>query len=199
MTVKGVLRRAAVAALGGILCLTLVSCGGALAGSSNEEKALSIRAEYIGAVSIEMTVALKADYGDRVYEYTLKYTGDTNSGELEVMEPEIIAGLKAEVSNSDVSLKYDGAVLDTGAITEDGMTPIEAIPTMINAWKSGYISECYTEKLDETNTLVIVIDLSEGLSQRTWFDVTTNLPVKSETVSGEFVVIECKFENALLG
>ena len=52
--------------------------------STPENTAQEIQAEYEKAQSITMLLALTADYGDRVYEYNLKYTGSMASGDLEV-------------------------------------------------------------------------------------------------------------------
>ena len=62
-----------------------------------------------------MSMALNADYGDRVYAYKLKYSGDMTSGSIEILEPASIAGLTVQVSPDGTSLIYEDVTLDTGA------------------------------------------------------------------------------------
>lgn len=179
-----------------VLILPLSACQPAK--RNTEELALQIRASLIEASTLDMTVNVTADYGERVYDFTFTYTGNGDGGILIVTAPEAIAGLKAEVSVSNGTLTYDGAVLDTGGITHDGLSPAEALPVLIAQWQSGYISDCRFEKLDTFDTLAVTTKLTESVSQQTWFDVTTQLPIRSELYDGERMVIACCFEDIIL-
>ena len=53
------------------LCLLLAACGGGSGGRGDEELALDIRAEYLGMAACAATAEITADYGQRVYEFTL--------------------------------------------------------------------------------------------------------------------------------
>ena len=95
------------------LCFTLASCS--RTESSPEETAQEIQTEFCSAQAITMSMALNADYGDRVYAYKLKYSGDMTSGSIEILEPASIAGLTVQVSPDGTSLIYEDVTLDTGA------------------------------------------------------------------------------------
>lgn len=178
-----------------VLALLLSSCKSA---GSGQELALEIRAGLVKAVKLELTASVRADYGDRVYDFTFNYSGNADSGEIEITAPDSIAGLKAKVSVSGGTLEYDGAALDTGAVTKDGLSPAEALPVLISQWQTGYISGCNHEKLGDINTLAVTTDITETVLQRTWFDEKTHLPVRSELSDSDKTVITCRFENVII-
>jgi outer membrane lipoprotein-sorting protein len=160
--------------------------------------ASEIRTDYIKAQKLELTTDVKADYGDRVYDFTFKYTGDAEKGEILITAPESIAGLKATVSVKGGTLEYDGAVLDTGALTSDGLSPAEAIPLLLSQWQSGYITNTGFEKLGDTDTLSVTTDVSETITQRTWFDAKSRLPVRAELSDTGRMVLSCVFKNTVV-
>ena len=159
---------------------------------------MEIRAGLIEAEKLALTTSVRADYGDRVYDFSFNYSGNADRGHIEITAPESIAGLKAEVSVSGGTLEYDGAVLDTGAVTKDGLSPAEALPVLISQWQTGYISGCSYEKLGDLNTLAVTTDITESVMQRTWFDVKSHLPVQSELSDSGKTVISCRFENVII-
>ena len=76
-----------------VLCLT--ACGEK---SQPTQKALDFRTGLMEAGGCSFTAVVTADYGDKVYPFTLdcSYTGD--SARLQVLEPESIAGIAATVT-----------------------------------------------------------------------------------------------------
>jgi hypothetical protein len=178
-----------------ISLITLCACSPKTRG---EELALDIRTMMLEADSLDLTTQVTADYGERVFEFTFRYTGGAQDGTLEITQPEAIAGLKATVSVSGGTLEFDGAMLDTGAVTSDGLSPAQCIPVLISQWQSGYISGCNFEKLNDFETLAVTTDITQTVTQRTWFDKKTHLPIKSELYDGGMMVIDCLFENIVI-
>lgn len=176
--------------------LLISSCAGSR--SKGQQLALDIRADLISAEQLSLTASVTADYGDRVYDFTFTYTGSADKGIIEITSPDSIAGLKAEVSVSGGTLEYDGAVVDTGAVTKDGLSPADSLPVLISQWQSGYISGCNYEKLGDVSTLAVTTDITETVRQRTWFDVETHLPVRSELSDSGKMVIACLFEHVVI-
>ena len=182
-----------------IMLISLLSlCSCRTSQSSGEEMALDIRTMLLGADQLDITTHVTADYGERVYEFSFRYIGNAQEGTLEILSPEAIAGLKAKVSVTGGTLEFDGAVLDTGAVTSDGLSPAQCIPVLISQWQSGYISGCNFEKLDDNETLAVTTDITQNVSQRTWFDVKTLLPLKAEFYDSGVMVISCQFENIII-
>ena len=180
-----------------ILCviffsLSLGSCSSVSAKANMEE----IRGFLSSCGNMEIRAAVTADYGDRVFEYTLKYSGTSDSGVIEIISPDIVAGVRARVSFDDgIKLEYDGVSLDTGKLYEDGLSPVDAIPVMLRQWTEGYVSDCSSEKYGDTDCTAATIAVSDEVTLRTWFDSASLLPVHSELAYNGFVVINCDFEN----
>lgn len=179
-----------------LLLLTLCACGGVR--NNAEELALDIRTSLLEAADLDLTADVTADYGERVYDFTIRFTGNADKGAMEILAPEEIAGLKARIDLSGATLEYDGAELDTGALTADGLSPAEAIPVLISQWQSGFISGCGFEKLDEAETLSVTTDVSETVTSKTWFDVKTRLPLRSEISDGGRMAVTVRFSSAAI-
>jgi hypothetical protein len=165
--------------------------------NSGEETALDIRTMMLESDHIDLTARVTAitAFASRL---CLRYTGDAQAGTLEVLEPATIAGLKAAVSVTGGTLDYDGASLDTGGVTADGLSPAQCVPVLISQWRSGYISGCNFEKLGDDETLAFTTDITASVSERTWFDVGTLLPIKSELYDGGVMVLSCRFETIII-
>lgn len=178
-----------------IICIALILSGCSVS-ISPEASMKSIREFLCSCENTDMRAAITADYGDKIFEYTVKYSGSGTSGDIEIITPEIIAGICAHVSFDDgIKLEFDGAVLDTGSLYEDGLSPVDAIPMMLTQWQKGYISEYSFEKHDGTDCTAATITVSDEVSLRTWFDSETYLPMYAEIAYNGFVIIKCDFEN----
>ena len=188
------MRQVKLLALMTALSMTLCSCG---AGQTAEEKALEIQAEYAAWDTLTVTADVTADYGDRVYDFKLRYTGNHTEGTVEVLEPEEIAGLSATVSPDGDALIYDGAELSLGELTTDGLSPMKCIPMMIGNWSEGYIGRAETGSIDGTDSLAVTYTLSESEYLVTWFEYDTNLPIRSEIYFDGNMVLYCEFENII--
>lgn len=180
------------------ICISifLSSCTSPL---SAEDRMTNIRESICSCNRFEMRVNITADYGSKIFLYTLKYIGTDSDGSIEIIEPDSIAGLCANVSfDNGVKLEYDGAILDTGKLYEEGLSPVDAIPVMLLQWKHGYISECSAEKYGKEQCIAAVITISDEVSLRTWFEEDSYLPVHAEIMHNGFVIIACDFENILM-
>lgn len=178
------------------IVLLLCSCGQKV--QEKEELAMDIRANFLASETVNMTALVTADYGDRVYEFKMTYTGTGDAGDIKILSPEEIAGLMAHVSATDGTIEYDGAELYTGALTEDGLSPAGAIPVLIGQWRGGYIKTATREKLGETETLCIATDISDTVSQNTWFDTESLVPLRSELYNNGQMVVSCQFADVVL-
>jgi hypothetical protein len=161
------------------------------------DRAAEIQEEYTAIDSLTVTAEVTADYGDRVYEFRLKYTGDDEEGTVEILSPESVKGIAARLTSGGRALRYDGAELSLGSLTKDGLSPMECLPFMIGRWKNGYVSGAVTEKLDGTDTVAVTFDVSENESLVTWFEADSSLPVRAELFFDGDMVIRCEFENII--
>ena len=155
-----------------VLCLALSACSGPTA----EEAAR----ELVGGLELSgpvLTADVTADYGDRVYDFRLRYA----DGIVTILSPESIAGIEAEVKEDGVALRYDGAEVFTGTIA--GISPMSALPLFVNALGESYIVDA---RFGMDDTLEIDFRISDEVVLTAVFDRTSELPVSAEvTENGE--------------
>jgi hypothetical protein len=177
--------------------LSLASC--AAQQERVEDNALEIRTAIIEAQSISVTSAVTANYGDRVYTFSLDYTESADGGEIKILAPQSIAGVTARVTGGGVKLVYDGAELDTGVMADGETTPAGAVPTLIAQWRTGFVTSGVSERYGERDTFAMTTDISDVVSQKTWFDASTKLPIRAEIISGGNLILSVIFEKVTLG
>ena len=135
----------------GLLCvlmmglLFLPACSGAGSVSPEEELALTIRGEYLAMTKCTAQLSVTADYGQRVYEFELDAAVNGEETVLTVTAPELIAGVTARTAGKEGALEYDGVILETGALSRGGLSPVSAFPALLAAARSGFITACSAE------------------------------------------------------
>jgi len=136
------------------LLLTACQSGGGSGEVSPDSLAAQIRAEYLNLERWQSRMALRVDYGERVYSFTLdaSWVKDGESVFI-VVEPELIAGVTARLSKDGGVLEYDGVSLSTGPISEGGMEPLEAVPFLMDQLTRGYMASCSYETEGEVRQL----------------------------------------------
>ena len=178
-----------------ILCLLLASCGqgGQGGGSKAEQLALEIRTEYIGMTACTASMDVTADYGERVYRYGMGLTWEKDAQTvLTLTYPEEVAGVTA--------LEFDGARIETGALSPDGLSPVDSVPALLDWVKEGFIAECAEETLGEVQTLRVCYRdpdaaAGTGTEASVWFDTATHGLVRGEVSVDGTTVIQCAFTD----
>ncbi len=184
-----------------MMTLLLTACGGKTGGNEAEELALAIRTEFLAADSCSGTAAVTADYGQRVYRYELDFTANQEETVLTLTAPETVAGLTARLpAEKDSVLEYDGAVLETGPLDESGLTPVSAIPAILNTIREGYLDTCILETMGEGQALRLLsrdpeAELGTGLETTLWFDPGSHSLLRAEISQDGFCMIQCEFSD----
>ena len=178
-----------------LLMITLMLLCGCSAAESAEEKALEIRAKYLQPTELTFRADMTADYGDRVYDYTVSYTGDGNCGVLSIEKPLEISGISVSYTEDGLRLMSEGAIIDTGPLWADGLSPAEAFPTLLESWRTGWITSSYRETLDGRECVVLELCLGadENRTACTWFYEETLQPAAAELFSDGVSVLRCNF------
>ncbi|MBR6259588.1 MAG: hypothetical protein IKR21_05190 [Oscillospiraceae bacterium] len=162
-----------------------------------ENTAQRVRREFSEAESVTMNVKITADYGERVYDFALRFTGTESACRIEITSPEELRGLSAVTDETGERLVYEGAAFETGGLFGDGSTPVAALPLMIKTWKTGYASERSRENLNGRRLSALSYELESG-TLKTWFDIDTLLPVKTEISENGRVALTAVFGNVAL-
>jgi len=160
-----------------------------------QERVLELR-ERFQTTTQHFSAELTADYGDRVHRFTLRF--DSSASTLEVLAPELIAGVVIEVSEHGTVLHFEGAELNTGPLTEDGLSPLAALPMIVHEWKEGIITGAHYETFHGIRAVVMTTAISDTVHHMTWFNAETGIPIKAEMLENGFAVITIAFEGGPL-
>ena len=180
-----------------MMTLFLTGCGGG-GGKEAEELALSIRGEYLAMESCAIEASVTADYGQRVYEYEMAVSVNGEETVLTLSAPETVAGLTARLAGEESQLEFDGLSVETGPLDGDGLTPVSAVPALLEAARSGYITACGLEG----EGTVLRVDCGDptgspgaGTEYALWFDASAHTLIKGEISVDGFRVILCEFSQ----
>ena len=182
-----------------VLMTTLFLAGcGRTGGNGAEELALTVRGEYLSMDSCAARASVTADYGQRVYVYELSAAVNGEETLLTLSAPETVAGLTARIAGEDSFLEFDGLSVETGPLDGEGLTPVSAIPVLLEAAKSGYITACALEG----DGALLRVDCGDpagspgsGTETALWFDAATHALTKGEISVDGFRVILCEFSE----
>ncbi len=170
--------------------LLLSSCSG---GSGDRD----ILEEFRESLGTELLFAadIRADYGERVFDCSINYKGDVDAGTMTVSSPELLAGVTVELADSGASLKYGGVEVYTGEILPGGLSPVDAVPLLLGCWSGGLATESVRETLDGEECLAVLFDVDDRVDTRTWIEVRTLLPLRSEITLDGYTVITVDFRD----
>ena len=77
-----------------MMFLLLTGCGGGQEGETGAEAlAVAIRGEYMAMTGYSLQAQVNADYGQRVYDFTLSVTSDGEETTVVIREPGMLAGV----------------------------------------------------------------------------------------------------------
>lgn len=178
--------------LAGVLSLT--SCAG---GNQAKDRMQAARSVYRSMSGCTAQAEITADYGQRVYGYTVDLTVEGGSGVMTVKEPENIAGTVLTWSNGETTLAYDGTELDTGALSDSGLSPADAMPTILNACQEGEIVDCCMEEWNGQETLRSALDLDgdQGGQIQCWFQPDSYGLLRAELSRDGVTVVTMVFSD----
>ena len=119
--------------------------------------------------------SLTADYGERTFECVLDATYDqVTGGTLTIAEPELVKGVTARFSAEGTALTYEGFSLETGPLTDEGISPMETLPTL---WKQ--ISGGYMAAVEERDGSLTVTYRADGQSPGTGLEAVVVFDAES--------------------
>lgn len=162
-----------------MLMLLLTACGG---GGEKVDPAAELQAQYAALASATMEADVVCHYGDEVRTYTLLCAYTPGESTVTVLSPANLSGISATVADGKLHLSYEDVSLDAGGYSAAAISPVAALPRLMAAAGSGYVTEQNEEPVGERNCLRLACDLpdDEGVVYTTWFDRETLLPLRSE-------------------
>ncbi|MCI5498279.1 MAG: hypothetical protein MR419_01910 [Clostridiales bacterium] len=184
-----------------LLAAALCGCTGA---DDENQLALQLRSDFLAMDGCNGAMEVTADYGQRVYTYTVEFSGTKKDGiTLVITEPEEVAGITARIASGKTYLEFDGVQLETGPLNEDGLSPLDALPAFLTAIKTGYMAETGSELLGEAETLRICCrdpkqGVGQGLETVLWFDKAQKTLLRGELRSDGATLVRCEFSAFIL-
>jgi len=169
-----------------MLMLLLTACGG----GEKVDPAAQLQEQYAALSAATMEADVTCHYTDEVREYTLLCAYTPAESTVTVLAPANLSGISATVADGKLHLSYDDISLDAGSYSAAAISPVAALPRLMAAAGSGYLTEQSEETVNERPCLRLACDLpdDESTLYTTWFDQETLLPLRSEiTADGELV------------
>ena len=81
-----------------------------------------------------------------MYQYEMDISVEGEETVLHLTAPDTVSGFTARVTGEDSVLEYDGVWVETGPLDESGLTPVSALPALLEEARSGYITACALEE-----------------------------------------------------
>lgn len=175
--------------------LLLTGCTGG--GSSAKRKLEAAQSVYRTMSGCTAQAEITADYGQRVYGYTVDLTVKDGSGVMTVKEPENLAGTVLTWSDGETKLAFDGTELDTGALSDSGLSPADAMPTILTACQGGEIVDCCMEEQEGGQVLHGTLDLDgdQGGQIQCWFQPDSYGLLRAELSQDGVTVVTMQFSD----
>ena len=174
-----------------ILLLFLTGCASA---GKEIERGMALRSRLLSAEGCSFDAAVTADYGDKVYAFSLFCEGDSKGNlSFSVTEPESIAGITGSITDEGGKLTFDETALQFDLMADEHLSPVSAPWILLKTLRSGYLtSACMEESL-----LRLTIDDSydeDALQLDIWLDAG-DLPLRAEILFDERRILSIDVTN----
>lgn len=179
-----------------LLALTLLLSGCSAAHRDAESQLKALRSRWQESAGISARAALTADYGERVYEYTVAVEGNAQAGTMTVEEPENIAGAVLQWSDGTTSLTCEDTTLETGALDESGLSPADAVPVLFASCQTGRALECAWE--DDLLYVLLEHPSRHELTAAYWLEPETGALHRWELAENGRTVLTMSFTECTL-
>ena len=171
-----------------VLMITLLL----LPGCGEREKRLesgfeTFRETLTVAESLTAKVELTVSSGATAANYTMAVAYDGRRTEMTLLAPEILAGITAAAELGQTSIAWENVRLGAGPLDADGLTPVSAVPAMLEAMQSGYVELLWWEE----EYIAARLHIGETSVLTLWLEEKTLTPVSAEISSGGLAVLCC--------
>lgn len=164
----------------------LLALGLLLGGCANKNEAefRAFSSELRGRSDLSVTAEVRAEYDDRSCAFTLRCAEDGEGGcTVEVLEPELIRGVKARMSAGGTKLVYEDVAVDTGGGGAD-LSPMGALPLLLRALREGALDSAWRED----GRLAVSLRPEDGVELTVLFDADTKPDYAEVTHEGRGVL-----------
>lgn len=169
-----------------ISLLLLAGCGRRQA--KLEKEMADFRESVRTAENAAFELALHCADGETVADYTLRVERGDGRCLVTVLQPQLLAGVTAEVDATGTELGCEGVSLGVGTIA--GLTPVTAGPAMLRAMSYGYEELLWRED----DRAVARLWLDDGAVMTLWLD-KDSVPECAELAQDGVTVMSAAFSG----
>ena len=155
--------------------LLLSGCGENTARKRFEE----FTAELCEKELVSFSAELRCEYENKKLDFTLAYEENGEGCTVTVVAPELIRGIRAHARAGETAVEFDGVMLDTGPLDDYGLSPMSALPRLLEAMKTGYIDSVW----EENGEYAALIVPDDHMNVQLHLDKYTMRPVYAELIS----------------
>lgn len=167
------------------LCLLLPACG-----NHAEQQYLAFSQELAARDTLSFVAELTASYPDRSAAFSLRYNLENGVQRVTVLAPGQVSGITARVENGGTALEYDGVILDTGDLDDYGLSPMSALPLLVDALCHAHADAFWTE--EDAQVVKLLVD--DNTSAQVWF-TGEMIPFHAELICDGNVTVACEIKN----
>ncbi len=169
-------------------------------GEETQSRAAELQQRYEALTGYEAEIRVAVPRGDETLRYALHLTAEGETVRAEVMEPELLAGISARMEGEQLTLEYDGTILDAGTLSPR-VSALNAAPLLLRAFPQGYLDSFGSETMDGEDTLRADFPLTlagESLDCVLWFG-EDGAPVYGEIAQEGKIIAAVEFTNVIFG
>ena len=177
------------------LTITLIILCGCSKTAQYEEIYSTWRQSVLSLDKHEIEAVVTAADDEKVCEYTLLYSKSHEGETVEVLAPELIAKIKANIEEDETRLSYDGAILETGSTLSENLSPLMALPSLMDIIEEGHPENIWREKQDDTEYFAVDLEMPDGMIMTLWLNSSDLKPAYADIRSKERVEIKINFKK----
>ena len=163
-----------------VFTLLLGGCAGKI-----EARFRAFSEELRARGDLDVTAQVRAESDESSCSFTLRCTEDGCGGcTVEVLEPELIRGVRARMRADGTKLLYDSVSVDTGDDGGTGLSPMGALPLLTRSLRDGALDSAWKE---DGNCAVRLVP-EDGIGVTVLFDEEMR-PVHAEIDRGGKTVL----------
>lgn len=180
--------------IGALVLLFIVTLPGCSGASKEIQRAMDLRALLLRAASVTFDADVTADYGDKLYTFSLSCVSDERGDVgFTVTAPETISGITGHISRESGKLTFDDTALQFDTLADGQVTPVTAPWIFLRTLRGG----CLTAAGVEGEQLRLTIDdryEDDALQTDIWLS-SDDIPLRCEILYGGRRILTLSVSN----
>lgn len=179
------------------LILTVLLLTGCSGTPKEMDRALALRTRLLQASSCTFDAEVTADYGDKLYTFSMNCTADPN-GDLSfrVTAPESISRIAGQITRQGGALTFDKTALHFDLLADDQLSPVSAPWVLMKSLRGGYMTSAGMED----GLLRLSVNDSyedDALNLDVWLD-SGDIPQRADICYDGKRILSMKMENVVI-